>query len=267
MKYSIRYYKDFRYFNEIDEIILDYHEHNDNIIDFIKNVYKPFQRIVICLKDKESEIDSAIPILQKLKQEHPNFTVKITPLFLDKIVIKLKNAGIAFFVDEFCRIKEQVFYLVNLGVSDVYINEDLGFDLIEVSKYCHSQGVLVRVIPNVISQYTKITAECIKAFFIRPEDIRMYEPCVDICELQGSPDRYSVIYEIYKSGRWQGQLSDIITGFDENANNINIYPSFGQYRLSCKHICMYEKCNLCKEIQSIANELEDKGLEFKKYES
>ena len=147
----------------------------------------------------------------------------------------------------------------------------MGFDLIAVSEYCHSLGVLVRVVPNISSQFISMyglsIAEHIKTFFIRPEDIYIYEPYIDICELQGSPDRYSVIYEIYKSGRWQGQLNDIIGGFDEETNNANIYPSFGKYRLSCKHICMYEKCNLCKEIQSIANELEDKGLEFKKYES
>ena len=69
MKYSVPYYSDFRFFDNVDEVILKYSEHNDNIIDLGYLIFDFPLRFIfylnkdIDLKDvtvQEDEVESVV---------------------------------------------------------------------------------------------------------------------------------------------------------------------------------------------------------------
>ena len=260
MKYSIPYYDNFRYFDKIDEIILNYSNNDDNIIEFVKNNYTPEQRIIVDVTQKLIEhggdyLDEMIPTLKKFYESHNNMTVKTSFFHFEQ----LADECIPYFFIEQCTTKEDVFAYISAGASDVYIVNDLGFDIVEVGNYCHRKDVNVRVYPN-IRQYGSYEADYlpqIAGFFIRPEDIKLYEPYVDICEFLAPNDRLSVLYEIYTQGYWQGDLQYLIGGLEEITPNATILPLFGENRLTCKHKCMLENCNLCMRYQTNALVFQD----------
>lgn len=256
MKYSIPYYDNFRYFDRVDEIILNYSNNDDNIVDFVKNNYTSEQRIIVDITLKLIQvgrdcINEMIPTLKNLYENHKNMAVKTSLTNFEP----LAKEKIPYFFMEYCTTKEDVFAFIAAGVSDVYVVNDLGFDIKDIGDYCHKKGVNVRVYPN-IRQYGSYEGQYlpqIAGFFIRPEDIKLYEPYVDICEIMAPNDRLSVLFEIYTQGYWKGDLQYLIGGLDEQTPNETILPLFGQYRLQCKHKCMLEKCELCMRYQTNAN--------------
>lgn len=66
MKYSVPYYSDFRFFDNVDEVILKYSEHNDNIIDFVDEHFR-YQRIVVDITERTKEINDILPVVCKLQ--------------------------------------------------------------------------------------------------------------------------------------------------------------------------------------------------------
>ena len=260
MKYCVPYYQDFRYFSEIDEIILYYSE-NDNLVEFVKQNYKDNQRVIIDIVLNKTE--DTIPILKKLQQEHEDMAVRLQS---DNNYELLREAGIPYFFDNFCNTDEEVYVYVKSGASDVYVAETLGFSLEKISAYCHNKGVKVRVIPN-IAQHKATLGKYIPdyyKFFIRPEDTEIYEKYVDVFEFVAPGDRLSVFYSVYKGRVWFGDLKNLIIGIQDNIYNPGIAPFFGPQRLNCEHKCMQEKCNVCGEICKVAEKFKNLELEIRR---
>lgn len=261
MKFSIYYYKDFRHYDTIDEIILEYNSTKDNIISFVNKYYANNKRIVVDISQNINNIDDVMPIINMLYQDHKYLALKIAKKDYEKV----REAGIPFFFAEYCKTPDQVYAFIKKGCSDVYIVESLGFNLEEIGSYCKSKKVNVRVIPNVaqycLGEGNQIPDEY--KFFIRPDDIEVYEPYVDIFEIAGPADRLSVVYEIYKSGKWNGDLNELILGFNNEFPNTGIVPYFAPSRIKCKHKCMQEKCFLCQGMQEISKQMIRTGLEVK----
>ena len=95
----------------------------------------------------------------------------------------------------------------------------------------------------------------IKTFFIRPEDLKLYEKYIDTFEFyinNTSASRLNTLYEIYvKDQKWFGKLEEIIVGYiGEEDNRFFIPNNFGEKRLNCNKKCMQdnEKCNICNRI-------------------
>ena len=152
------------------------------------------------------------------------------------------------------------------GFEGYYVVSNLGFNLKEVGLYCKRKGVNVRVIPNM-AQYPLDCKEDIPAackFFIRPEDTELYEDYVGTFEFVAPIDRLSVLFQIYKSKQWLGDLKDLIIGLDTSIINTGLVPDFGKQRLQCRHKCMQEECNLCIEWQKLANYLDEHEVKLTK---
>ena len=157
-----------------------------------------------------------------------------------------------------------MYTFISKGVSDVYIFGELGFNLQEIGKFCHTKNVNVRVIPNVCqcSYYCSNAVPASCKFFIRPEDTDIYEDYVDIFEFAGDINRINTVFGIYLSKIWVGDLKYLIEGFDESFINSNA-TSFGKYRLNCQHKCMYDKCNICTSIKDISTEVDNFVVKIK----
>ena len=260
MKYCINYYKNFRYNDIIDEIIMSY---SDHLVDNLQEQnWKEDQRIII--DARIGGTIEAIPVLKMAMSIHNNFAVKVD-LIQEDMVEALREAGIPFFYSNYADTPDEIYGMIYRGVSDVYVTESLAFNIKKIGEYCKEKGVKVRVIPN-IAQYKKGFKEDIPApytFFVRPEDTKLYEPYADVFEIITAEDKLSITYEIYRNEHWDGDLQQLITGLKESFYNKGIIEYFGTERLKCEHKCMQEKCTLCQQAQNLASRFKDNKLEIK----
>lgn len=252
MKYAIKFYQNCRVLPQADEIILKYEEVHENLIDYIDN-YSDEQRIVIdiCGYDKENILKDNLSIWKAVSKKHENFAIKLNEYHID-IISKLQENNIKFFLDTRVDTIDKLCAVVFLGVSDVYICNELGFSLKSIAKFCHNRGVKIRVYPNIAqSSSNNEEINSFTKFYIRPNDVKVYEDYVDIFEFftdVSSMDRQSVLFNIYKDEEWLGKLSDIILGIKEDIINESIFPAFAEARTDCNKKCIYEKCKLCDRI-------------------
>lgn len=264
MKYAVSYRSDFKYFDDVDEIIFNY-KGTENIVDFIPKLLKKEQRANIRLNDIEF-IEKCIPFLNKLKTVHSNFIVQIDFIYQKSYINLLQDNEIKFMFCNFAKTKEEFYSMLKLGAEDIYIVEELAFNLKSLKPIAEKYNVNIRVFPDV-AQFTLGTREAVPAistFFIRPEDIELYEEYVDIIEFFHQDDKLSTIYKIYKEQQWLGPLETIILGAKFNIDNTTINPHFGQWRINCQKKCMFEQCNLCMEIEKLATQFDKANIEIVK---
>lgn len=253
MKYAVYYRNDFRHFDSVDEVIFEVTKGDESILTTLPNIVKETeQKITFDLYQLESaKFEQAIKFINQLKEIHNNILVQIRYPFINEQVMILKDNKLPFMASHcFCSNLDTVYALTNVGVSEVYVAEELGFRLPEVNKITKPNNVKVRVFPNVTqcSYGTKNLIPPACKFWIRPEDTIWYEDLVDTFELFDVGNRLSVIYEIYRQKVWDGSISDIIIdaeslkGVDSNA----IPPHFGEQRAKgCRQSCLYGGCGVC----------------------
>ena len=267
MKYSTYYHTSFRYFNEIDEVILKYNteEHKNKLIEYMQTKVEDNLRIVIAAEQLEELIDKDFEVFAAVKEIHPNFAVRID--FKHKEYInKLREDEIPFFFDVFVDSWDELNGFIAAGVSDVYIVNEFAFDMVRIADKCHKNNVKVRAIPNVAQSSNKLNnASTLSSFYIRPEDISIYEGLIDICEFFGPIDRSSVLYKIYTSERWLGNLKELIIGFKEDVPNTGIVNYFGTRRKDCKKRCAIDNsCKICTLVTDFSKTLTENNLYVEK---
>ena len=256
MKYAIGYYRSFRYGDDVDEICFKY-KGTENILDILTWI-KAYQRATILLN--QVDIEEILESLLIFQQEHPNFAVKITRQQEDWIPT-LKEFNIAFMFIEPAVCMEDVAYYYAEGVSDILIAEELCFNLKNLQGL-RKKGIQIRVYPDVAQcKYNKNIPEITK-FFIRPEDLDIYEKYIDILEFYRIDSTLNVTYEIYKQRRWVGQLEDLIYDLNVDIDNTTIVPIFGECRVDCCKKCLGEggNCHICFRTEPIANQLAKNDL-------
>ena len=268
MQYSVSFYTNFPYFEQIDEIQIKYTETNVHLIDFVRDEF-PNKRIVVLVHNNATVDD--IEIFKAAAEVGHEVVFGIGSNSL-KLIPFLQKAKLKFYLYEGCSNWDQVVAAATIGVSDILVINDLGFSISEVSAYCKAKGIRVRAYANVaqtiVSSELQDKLNSLTFFFIRPEDVVVYEDYVDVLEFFGPLDRQKVLYDIYTQGYWNGDLSELILGLNscESIPNKNIPSAFGYHRLNCKKRCAYDKCNLCYRFASFANVLQSAGLELQKKE-
>ena len=242
--------------NKVEEITIKYNKDNTHIIDFLNE--HPNQKINVYINSENENLFIRNKEIEKAKEYH--FTIKAdencSQLFFDA----LKTSQVDFFSTLYARDWEDIHYLINLGVSEIYITEALGFDLERVSKYLHQQRIKIRVFPNVAQVKRDNVISTIKAFFIRPEDLPLYQQYIDTIEIWG--DKADIYYDIYAiDKKWFGDLSEIISGLEPGLDSRFILPHFGERRLKCNRKCLSgESCSICESILKCSQTLQEAGL-------
>lgn len=267
MKYCIDYKRGTTIINKVDEInIFCDHTSIYNVIDYIYN--HPNQRTNIKLHDKKEIMDyNLIDQLCQLVEELPeNDIALVFPKFDKDYIDRLhtNNSKIKFFFDVLIREWETLNYFIKLGVSDVYIIEQLCFELKDVAEFAHKNNVQVRTFPN-ISQKTMDATPAIKGFFIRPEDIPFYEEYIDVLEFFDMTKKsIETLLKIYtETKKWYGDLKELIIGLDCEFDSRFITPRFCERRLNCQRKCLKGKsCNFCDNVQELATTLKKNGIMF-----
>lgn len=191
---------------------------------------------------KEVEnLEKLIEQVKLVKEVTPYYTVCCDSMSIFQAV---KDAGLNAYVHLGVTDWDTYVELVNSGVSDIIIDGPLGFQVDNIKKF--KENIAIRVHPNFSS--TRIThAEHANFFFIRPEDLPLYEDMIDIIEFAAvNPVQEATLYEIYKRGFYNFELKNLIPQLNHTINNTFIRPDFCQHRLNCGQRCKVPDGRACK---------------------
>lgn len=264
MKFCIDYKKDFKYLNDIDEITIHFRRKDTSLLDFLL-LYKS-KRINIYIEDEYDFIENnCIQLFDAIAKEYPeiNFVFKLKN-GSKKIIDIINNNKIKhkFFFDTFVKDWDTLLGITKMHPSDIYIVENLGFEIKDIASILHKFGIRIRVFPNVAqSSWSKTPA--LKQFFIRPEDIWQYEPYVDVMEFFGKENSIAAYYKIYAIDKmWFGKLNEIIIGFEDNdIDSRCILPNFAERRLNCGKRCYKgRRCKMCEVVEGLAEVFKNENL-------
>ena len=126
-------------------------------------------------------------------------------------------------------------------------------------------GIKFRIFPDILQTPRRCASlPQVTNFFIRPEDVDLYEKYVDVIEIFRKDSRQSVVYEIYKQGQWRGPLSDLIIDLTEEINGSSFIPDFGRARLGCGRRCAMTDCDICTYSVEVGHKMEEAGVAFVK---
>lgn len=272
MKYCVPYYKNFKYMEDVDEIIVPYSVED---IDFIKSLTSKEKvingMVIIDVQDIADFIEhNCIGIFQSLQDNYPdvkfklrfnNFNTAYEDLYLD-----LKVSNIDFFFATWVRDWDTFNGFMQIGVSDIYIVEELAFSLGEIGPVAHANNISIRVFANV-AQSRWVKERSIKSFFIRPEDVSAYEGYVDVIEFFGDKKVvFEVMYKAYAINQyWFGPLKEIIVGLESEVDSRSLpFERFGMFRVNCQKRCNHvnSNCSICETMTDVANALKHQNIYF-----
>ena len=155
---------------------------------------------------------------------------------------------------------EEFNFLLSMKPSEVYVGYSIAFAMDDIKKRCNREEVKVRAYANV-AQKIWFEDEDTKQFFIRPNDVKLYEKYLDGIDFVGDANIQDIMFDIYSKGEWAGNLDEIIVGLGEPVNNITLPDKFGEYRLNCKKRCLVNgSCHLCNGLRLFADTFA-KGLQ------
>ena len=235
---------------------------NNNIREFIRG--KRFKRINIEIDPSNQDLLYLVffDFYEELKQYTKNgIYLKFMTNPDLKILTKVKEKGIPFFLNTPVTNWESLsLYLNTLGVSDIYVGEDLGFDIQNVKTVAAAKNVQVRFYPYIYHFDMGI-----KTFFIRPEDVPYYEDYIDVLDFTNLPvDEQYIYYEIYKDKKWYGNLKEIFPALNIDLDSRCVVSLFGKKRVSCQRKCLKgQKCDLCNTIANLSETLKENNIIIK----
>ena len=269
MKYCISLYRNHPLQDIVDEMIVKYNAKDKTMFEFIEQHIN--QTIIFLISDIQSFLDTGETAkFIAFKETHPeltNWKFKISYPEIDsvegqKLQQDFEQAGIPYFSGYFIHDWVHLHRYLNSAVTDLYITEALGFELEDVARQVHEKGKQIRVFPNVAQSADMKTINGVKTFFIRPEDVAIYEPYIDVLEIWGEETKQPIYYDIYaKDKRWYGQLKEIIYGLHSEIDSRRILPIFAERRINCGMRCLKNnKCKICENIEVLAAELTNEEL-------
>ena len=282
MKYCLNYWRKSQYLNTIEELNINFEGADtsefENFVKFLANHKE--QKINVIIESQfinnffTNNFDALFNALWRDSEENQHFALRF---YEDTVSVALDERVLNFlrqpdrcpaYLGLIAYTVEYFNFFISLGANEVFVGGDLGFMLPIIRLRADKENVKIRVYPN-ICQGIAFTPSLVK-FFIRPNDISIYAPYIDVCELYGKGAIEETAYEAYKEEEWFGPLEQII--YDLNTeeqpftfDNRSILPQFGQLRLLCQRECMTKgACNICPNIKEISEALSEKGVIIKK---
>lgn len=265
MKYCINYSNKSHIIDKVDEILIRY-DKNKILELFTQFIPAHLNQRVIVQLIEEDNIDTIVNNLKKIisiynENKDIKFDIQL-PFYNQKFIEELKDTNLKYFFRAAANSWDKFTSLISQNVSDIYITDELAFELDKVAEIAHKNNIKVRIYPNVAQSRWDKLSDILK-FFIRPEDIEMYEPYVDVCEFYGDKaQQIDTYYKIYQEDKkWFGDLQEIIIGLDSKIDSRYIIPRFAEKRIKCGKDCLKGgKCEMCKRILDLSEQLENAHL-------
>lgn len=257
MKYATHYYISNPLLDKADEIMIKYTEKDPELINFVQK-YREDQVIVAQVADFDVDIYDNLEIFSAAFKAHRAFKILVSK---DQEWSHLKMADIPFFFIEGASTPAEMWQYADAEVCDMYIVGDLCFNITRVSDYLHKNNINIRVYPNICQGELPDSPN---GFFIRPNDMGIYDQYIDIVEFAGPLDKQRVLYEIYRDQDWLGDLNDLILNLNYSVDNRSLLPCFAPCRLDCRKKCLFDECNECEIMFRTANALSEKEIILEK---
>ncbi len=139
--------------------------------------------------------------------------------------------------------------LKNLGVSQIYIDAPLFFQMDELKKV----GIPLRLTPNICYRPKTIPhRDGLHGTWVRPEKLDLYEPYVDVVEFYfETPQQELALFRIYKEDKkWPGDMNLLYYGFNLHMDNEIVYEGLDEMRLNCGQKCETPRCSchMCDKV-------------------
>ena len=260
MKYCLKYTNICTKLNRADEISIKYIE-DKGLIDFMKKFSS--QRIILRVNPADFS-HNEVRKLVAIKKQYPEYNFSVALAYFDNTLVPwFRNESIPFFIDKPCMSWEEFNYLIKEGVSDINISGPLGFEMSKVKRVLNSldRKVIIRAVPNKVENMIIFTPTLI-GFYIRPEDVEIYEDFIDVLEFEGleHQDTFFSIYAENKS--FIGNLKQCIYNFQESIDNKGLITWFGERRRDCGRQCLSGGlCKRCYTLVSLAKPMGDHARE------
>lgn len=263
MNYCFHYNKNNPHLSKATEWIFSYKEDNPNLIMKMRELKEEgtTQRIILDLTEFSGEPNW--DILSASVREYPNSAILITKAQIT-FVPRMRVENIKWFLLNGCYTWDMLNECIKFGVSDVYITNELGFDIKNVKSFCDRNNVKVRVYPNIAqTSAILLTLGTYESFYIRPEDVDLYENYVDIFEFFLNEEKERVLYEIYEDRGWRGDIDQLILNLVHvnGARNNYIPTIFGYSRLDCRKRCIYGDCQICMNCLAASKAIKERRVE------
>lgn len=269
MKYCGRFSNKIK-MSVFDEISILYDRQDRQLITYLQEHTN--QRTILIVKDLiDFEQAEEWKKLNAIQEKYPEFNFAVCfgePKKFEEAPDALQhcigNLQIPFFTGDVVVNFDQLHYLCGLGVCDVYLGEDICFDLKRAKTICERTNTQIRAFPNV-GQCSVKSGPALKKFFIRPEDVEEYSDCIDTLEFWGPLDRQVTLHKIYTKGEWFGDLKELFLDFNLSFDSRCIMPGFAYARKTCGRKCMRgDHCTICDSVYSISKKLGEKHIILKK---
>lgn len=253
MHSCIEWRKGFKYLPQVDQFNIDFRNKEIKLHQFLDK-YAQSQRVNIRLPEDYTKDN--LELLEAAYEKGYNIAIILPDIYYTE---RLKEKGVPFFLGAPAKAWDEFIGFLSLGVSDVYITGELGFELDKISNIAKKNNVKIRCYANIIQSSWK-GEKGLKGFFIRPEDVDIYSQFVDVIEFYDTVDQQNVLYDVYfHSKEWNGKLREIVKGLTDDVNNYYILGGeFARRRSHCGKRCLKDNsCKLCDRLIQLANSLED----------
>ena len=242
---------------------VSYHSKHKQEADEIKCPYNQFGQIYKFLKDNRDKryviadatfeaLDNVLDQVDIIRGEVRDYSIECSQIAATRKLIK---EGYKAYVKHPIADWDSFSALVELGVSDVYVDGPLGFQERELYRISKDKDILIRISPTV-SLNTSIMGAQPNSFYIRPEDLHLYQKMIGVVDFRvDSQDKEDTLFAIYKRGAFNFNIRDLIENCQFSAPNLFLKPEFGQARMNCKQKCKIpgRSCHLCDTQISLTN--------------
>ena len=260
MRYCLKYTNICTKLNKADEISIKYIE-DKGLLNFMEK-FKSKRIILRVIPNQFQELEVRKIIAIKRTCPEYNFSVAMSsyePVLGDSLM----KAGIPYYEETPCLNWEKFNYLIKEGVSDINISGPLGFEMSKIKRVLDSldRKVIVRATPNAVANLNPNTNSLI-GFYIRPEDVEIYEDFIDVLEFEGL-EHQDIFFSIYAEQKaFIGNLNQCIYNFQEQVDNKGLITLFGEKRKDCGRKCLNGgRCRSCFAMADISHSMGDRARE------
>ena len=248
-----------RYGQEYNITFNDLHNNFDNLFDFIsryKELRFNIQPDSMTYQQMEA-IDNISPFIYfKIEKDY-------------KQVKELQERNLKFFFNaasapsSISLLEEQII----LGVTDIYVCDDLCYDLENVKKICERSNVQTRLVLNEIPSKRFDKGINPKAPIFTPECFDELSKYIDVGEFNvNSWAKIGTLYRIwFERQTWKEDLRFIYNDLELYIPNESLIPNFIESKMNCGYRCgRGSSCKKCEQFVEIARDLKSKNIEYKK---
>lgn len=263
MGFAVPFIRGFDYIDQDVQLNINYKPKIKELDNFLE-IYGSHRINLIFAKEIQN---NDFEILNALKEKYPECELIICEPFYNKRLDEYLNEhNFPYYYNEIITTWDKFQGFLKLNVTDIFIGEDLAFDAKFLSFNAKKNNKSLRCYCNVCQSSWSDTPS-IKTFFIRPEDLEVYEKYINTFEFFTDPTdvvKLNTLYKIYsKNKEWYGLLSNLIVGYRGKEDSKYIIPRFGEQRVACGKRCMKgisPTCQICERIIELQEALKEQSI-------